>query len=180
MPKLKSAQSWPEPPVCLSLKAAAVVPVCSIMTPSLVEAVTKCPFKVGAIVPTPTLPLPRIVIFSVAVLSVVAVAPAVAVKKRIAEEPVPVAIPDLNVKSPPAKFAVPAIAPPELIVNPCPPVAAVVFLSMAIIRAVWPPRDRRFEGAVVPIPTLPELSSIMVSTVSAALSAATTPILNLL
>ena len=75
-------------------------------------------------------------------------------KKCIAEVPVPVEIPDFKLKSPPAKFAVPAIAPPELSVSPCPAVAAVVFLSIQIVLAVVPPRETKFVGTEVPIPKL--------------------------
>ena len=66
----------------------------------------------------PTLPLFNIVTFSVGALSAVPVKPADAVKKCIAELPNPVEVPDFSVKSPPAKSAVPAIAPPLEIVNP--------------------------------------------------------------
>ena len=73
----------------------------------------------------------------------------------MAELPVPVEVPDFKVKSPPAKLAVPAIAPPLEMVKPCPAVAAVVFLSIPKILAAVPPNARIEPGSVVPMPTLP-------------------------
>ena len=110
--------------------------------PTRMSPTTTSLLVVGVAVPIPTFPFPNIVIFSVKALSVMPVNPAVAVKKCKAEVPSPVEIPDFKVKSPPAKSAVPAIAPPEDTVNPCPAVAAVVFLSIQIVRADVPPRER--------------------------------------
>src|SRR3989344_735317 len=82
----------------------------------------------------------------------------------MAELPVPVEVPDFKVKSPPAKSAVPAIAPPLEMVKPCPAVAAVVFLSIPNILAAVPPNARIEPGFVVPMPTLPSSVIIILST----------------
>ena len=116
--------------------------------PAVAVPAFKCSTAVG-VVPMPT-PFPVIVIFSVGVRSVVALAPAVAVKKCIAELPAPVEIPDCKVKSPPAKSVPPDFAPPDESVKPCPAVEAVVFLSIQTVCAEVPIIEIRLVGEVTP------------------------------
>ena len=63
----------------------------------------------GVVVPMPTLPLFNIVTFSVGALSVMPVEPAGGCKETNRRTSVPVEVPDLSVRSPPARSAVPAI-----------------------------------------------------------------------
>jgi len=77
-------------------------------------------------VPIPKCPLAASIILRVGALSVVPVDPAVAVKKSILLDPVPVDVPELNTKSPPFKSVPPDLAPPESSVKLFPAVADVV------------------------------------------------------
>ncbi len=71
------------------------------------------------------------------------------------EVPLPVLIPEERIKSPPFLLIAPLVALPDLTVKLVPAVLAVVCRSIQTVRAAFPPKERSFVGALVPIPTLP-------------------------
>lgn len=82
--------------------------------------------------------------FSVGVLSVVPVHwLAATVLNVIQPIPLPVAIQQDTILSPPFKSVPPLTAPPANKVRFCPAVAAVVILSIPIVLVAVPPKDKR-------------------------------------